>query len=98
MIYLMNYQTSSQMTIIPKPELRALLGGIPLLNHHLGWPTGGDLSVMLNKILRTGRHAENGERLSYLHLWQDENLHISEPLHNIFHQLGFPWYKMEFIY
>ena len=29
---------SGQISIIPKPELREFLGGIPLLNHHFRWP------------------------------------------------------------
>ena len=32
---------SGQITIIPKPELRGILGGFPYNHHHLGWPTGG---------------------------------------------------------
>ena len=30
--------TSGQITVIPKPECFGDLGGIPLINHHLGWP------------------------------------------------------------
>ena len=28
-------------TKIPEPDFFLDFGGIPLLNHHLGWPTGG---------------------------------------------------------
>ena len=30
--------TYGQITVIPKPECSGDLGGIPLINHHLGWP------------------------------------------------------------
>ena len=46
-----SHQVSGQITIIPKPEFRGFWGKIPLLNHHLRWPTGGKRRYNLPRLM-----------------------------------------------
>ena len=40
------HDDSRQITTIPRPEFKGMLEGNSLQNHHLGWPTGGLVTII----------------------------------------------------